>query len=218
MLQLQHGILPPTMEVLQMKAIPALVLLVFSLAPGARGAGPDYRIDISASKKTGDRYRSSKQDLPKGSTHLEQTSVYYRFDIKCMTPKLDKSVQAEWFIAVEGAGGKVRPGAHGATTVDLVFGKTQSFDTDPVKLTEREVHIRDRGKGSFEEKVYGYAVRLVDESGVILAEDFRPATLYNQLNWEQAKRDPVRDRRPPLPPKARDFLKKALEGRPPPRR
>jgi len=187
------------------RALPALLIAALIARPAA-GADP---VRISARKKTISRRRSSVQDLPRGPSRSVTTQVAYDFRILALTPAAAGPVQVEWVTLVETPRGAVQARGYGRTNLILQLGREVSVSSTPVTVTGRE-WIGGPNPGVVEEKIAGYAVRVVDPAGKVLAEKCQPSSLRGFVDWEKAARPPA--------PRARRLMRRLapLLRQPPP--
>jgi len=150
-------------------------------------------IQISATKKTADTRKSSSQQLPNGSTQLNQKSIFYRFDYRPMSPNLPKEAELQYVVLQENFNGGLEEATRGAQTVELTFGQKRSAESETFTLKEREWDRHAGGTGSMKQDVYGVGVRIVDREGEVLAAKYIPSS--KQKDLEQAlDRDPKKDK------------------------
>ncbi len=174
------------------------VLAAVALAAWAQPGAAIEKVRISATRKTALQREGSTQQLPETTTRTTREEVFYRIGLQRMTPAVPEQVEVEWVLVVERAGGRLVPAGHGTSELSLPLGREAELDTEPVALLGREW---GGGADSVEDDIHGYAVRVRDANGSIVAEKFQPKSLEQEIEpiiaeWKRARavapRVPVR--------------------------
>jgi len=160
-------------------------LMTLALACGAT-AGDSVR--ISATKKTARKQTGDTVKIPYGQGHATDKSIYYEFTLKAVTPNVASPLTVEWAVLLERPDGKIDKAASGSKEVALKFGQTVTVESDPVSLRSIE-WTHGGGKGKVADDVYGYVVLLKDPQGIIVAEEFQPASAKKDLAWLESERE-----------------------------
>ena len=161
-------------------------------------------IRITATKKLDNRRQSSAQRLPGGATSLTQKEYLYHFDIQSLSTLVPSNAVAEWIVYMEDWTGRIRPMVHDKQDIELRFGTPVAVETDTVHLNERDWSHRG-GSGKLEDKVAGYAIRIMDKDGNLLTERSEPASIRKEVDWSKA------DAEKNMTPQQRQEMQRKLE-------
>lgn len=142
---------------------------------------------ITAKQDTVERREGQSQQLPRGTTHLTSSEVCYVFTLKPSSLTIPTNATAQWVVLKESKDGRLAPGTRGQQAITPAGpGKAIEIRTDTIPLTEREWTGRARLKhGSVEDSIYGYALRIISDTGFILAEKYDPARMKDKADWTQ---------------------------------
>ena len=170
-----------------MKTIPLAVLLFVAAVVSAPALD---KVRISATRKTASSEQGSTQQLPKTTIRATRQDVYYRFGFQRMVPSVPEKLEVQWVIVIERMGGRLVPAVTGSTELEMPLGREVEVSTDPVPLLGR---AWEGGSRSIEDSIYGYAVRVTDPDGNIVAEKFNPKALESQIDGIVEQGDKDRD-------------------------
>ena len=162
-------------------------VMISILALTAVKASALQPIRISARKKTVSRRRSSIQDLPRGPSRSVTERICYEFRIQALTPDAATRLTAEWTIVVESPDGRLHNRGYGTAEVTLQLGREVTVTSTPVQVIGRE-WLAGPNPGKVEEKVTGYAIRLLRPDGSVVTEEYQPSTLRDFVDWSHAAR------------------------------
>ncbi|MCF7837134.1 MAG: hypothetical protein K9N49_00730 [Candidatus Marinimicrobia bacterium] len=160
--------------------------------------------EIKGVRRTAGTQRGNVQSVGRMETRATEQSVYYEFSFRRLQAASPEQVTARWLLLLEASGGAVLPAVHARETVQLPLGQIVKVETEPVTLLGRE--FQGRRTGQVADQIAGYAVRLLDENGVVVAEKYEPKSQQRAL--EQALVEAERPKlprapdapKPPLPP------------------
>lgn len=175
-----------------MKKILTMAVLI---APLAVMAIEDY--DIRFTKKTASKRESGSQQLARVSTRAVTESIYYLIEIRRKTATSPAKVEVEYGAMVEGTGGRLYMRGYGSKQIYIDFGKTIQVESDSIQLSGREFDGYFR-KGSIEEDIEGFGVRVKGEDGKVLSEKYSSRSIERELREELDKRDELGSKREKL--------------------
>ncbi len=181
-----------------------LVVAAVILAVSSPAAPPaPEKVKVTATKKTASSRKGPQQSLPNVSGRVEEDEVFYRFDIQRVALDTPEDLRIQYMVVVQGAGGQLRAGT--AKEEELVLSGPAPVPVESEMVTLRKVAWNRSGVGSGElkEKLYGWAVRVMDGKGAILAEKFQPKDLEGQIDrlldeWKKTGGKPPDGSRMPL--------------------
>ena len=165
--------------------------------PVAAGRAAPERLRITVTKKTADQRAGPNQQVGHASARAHEAEMLYRLEFQRLVPSVPENLTVEWLIVVQGAGGNLRPGAHGTDEIVLPPGRTAAMDTKPVTLKGWEWTAGAwHGSGAIREDLYGYAIRVRDDRGTLVGEKYVPKDvekradalieeLQKQDNWKK---------------------------------
>ena len=186
-----------------MKTIKLLTGICFALALtiSALAAGPAGQFKISAQKKTIDKDKSASQELPRGSTRLEQKKIVYQFEIRNQsTAYADHELKVRWVVLLEGALGRTRMVAPGEKMVVLPFGRPVVVETDEILQSERTWEGPAGRSGEVGETIRGYGLQILAPDGDVLLDTCEPASVSEDVDWAALdKKQEAGQEKPPLP-------------------
>jgi hypothetical protein len=139
-------------------------------------------IEITVTKKTGERITGPVRSLPRGPGRTVDSSQFYRIELKRIMTTAPADVCVDWLLVKELPNGHLVPAAGGRTNVTLDLGHVTVVETDPALFHALEVtrRPRDGGADRIEERLHGCVVRVFDGSGNSLAEKYMPKSLEKQ--------------------------------------
>lgn len=156
-------------------------MLILSLLAVSAALGRED-IAITATKKTLDERKGGEQDLWRGTSRSLEKTIYYDIEITVWSPAVPLDVKVEWLILIEGAGGRLFPGTFGEKSIGLALGQPLTMPTEPVKLEGRE-WTGGPNPGTVQDRVAGYAVRVLSTDGKVLAEKYEPVSVKGDADW-----------------------------------
>lgn len=162
------------------------VVTVMFLA-GVLAAGADV-VKVNARKVTLQEREGKTQALPRGSTSYTAKDVGYEFTLTRLAPSLGEVATVEWMVMVEGMAGRLRVGTRGRQETALPLGQEAVVQTGPVRLEERSWQ-RGGNPGTIESSIVGYALRVLDAQGNVAYEEFKPASVKNDIDWNLSEQD-----------------------------
>lgn len=186
-----------------MKTLRAMASLaaVLTLAQTAMAAPPSGPFRISALEKTVAKDKSEAQELPRGSTRLEEKKIVYRFEIQNQSTEFSQQdLKVRWVVMLERADGRSIQAAPGETTTVLPFGRPVVVETDVISLTERTWQGVGGRSGELGQVLRGYGLQILTQEGQLLMETYEPDSLKDDIAW-QAAPGPARPSRRFVPPR-----------------
>lgn len=176
------------------------------LAQTAWGGHP---FKVSARKMTVSKDQSAVQQLPRGTTRLEEKEIVYEFEIKNQsTEYADQELYVRWMVVLERANGRSFQTPPGEKTTTLPFGRAVTVETSPIPLSERTWQRAAGPSGTTGQILKGYGLQILTREGEVLMETYDPGSLADEIRW-QTSHEPSRPDRENLPDR---------EDRPEPRR
>ena len=195
-----------------------LAVVFGTQATGAAAA----RFDISARQKTVSKEETATQELPRGSTHMEVRKMVYLFEIRNeSTDYSQDELTVRWAVMMEASDGRPYPGPRGETATILPFGRTVTLETDVIPVAERQWQgAAGRRNAEIGQVIRGYGLQILAPDGQVLAEDYTPETLRDEIRWERPEPPAASDQvgrdgrprldRPPRPGRFRDPVRPPL--------
>lgn len=180
-----------------MKTFHAMASLaaVLVLAQAAMAAPPSGPFRISALKKTVAKDKSEAQELPRGSTRLEEKKIVYQFEIQNQSTEFSQQdLNVRWVVMLERADGRSIQTAPGEKTTVLPFGRPVVVETDVLSLTERTWQGVGGRSGELGQVIQGYGLQILTQEGQLLMEKYEPDALKNDIQWKAVAAPP-----PPVP-------------------
>lgn len=167
---------------------------VLVLAQAVLANPPAGRFKISALKKTVARDKSETQQLPRGTTRMEEKKIVYQFEIQNQsTDHSQQELKVRWVVMLEGAEGRAYQDAAGGTTTNLPFGRAVTLETAPITLAERTWRGAQGRTAELSQVIKGYGLQIATLDGQLLLEKYEPEALQGEIQWEA-----------PLPPAGYD--------------
>ncbi len=164
-----------------MKRITVPLLLSF-LSLDLTASAQTNAFQISGSIKTQSREKSDSQQLPRASTKLITEQKVLELSIRRTNPTVGEHTKVEWVVLLEDMRGATRVGTSGSQQIHSNVGVPVEIVSDPFTLKERTFNGEgNRGNGSVEQSVKGYAVRITDASGQELGSKFQPASIEKDV-------------------------------------
>ena len=150
-----------------------------TIAAAAGGAGPaPDKVRITATRKTADQKAGGVRRTADAQGRSTEEQVFYRFELTRIVPSAPAELVADWLIVIEGPAGGLHPGIAGRDEVVLDLGKPVVLETQPVAVKGLQWNVGGFGHtGGIRESVYGYAIRLLDQKGNLVAEKYQPRNL-----------------------------------------
>lgn len=150
---------------------------------------------VSASKKTVSKTKSETQQLPRGSTRMEQKEIVYQFEIKNQsTDYSQQDLVVRWVVMMERPNGKSYQTPSGEKTTVLPFGRPVTVETDPVSLSERTWQGASGRTADSGQVIQGYGLQILTQDGQLLMETYDPEALKEDIQWDTPEK-------PDLPPR-----------------
>lgn len=171
----------------------SLLVCAAATAPTpALGQGVEpYRIQIT--RRTESQRKGDVRRLPLRNVRVRPSSsdVYFSIELRRMTPSAPEEVTLETLIVLETPMGRVFPGGYSRESVQLPLGIATTLETDSVVLESFEWRNRGGGDGVVGTKLLGYAVRLLDADGKVLAARYQPKEIEKDTDrlieeWNRA--------------------------------
>ncbi len=133
-----------------------------------------YRIQVT--RKTEGQRKGDVSRMPFRDAKMRPTSsdVYFSIELRRMTPDAPENVTVEALIALESPTGRVFPGGYSRESVKLPLGIATTLETDSVVLESVEWRGRFGADGAFGTKLLGYAVRILNAEGKVMAAKYQP--------------------------------------------
>jgi len=176
-----------------LRFFPALFLLSLGLTVSAQTTA----FQISGSIKTENRNKSDSQQLPRASTRLITEEKVLEMSIRRINPTLGEHAKVEWVVLLEDMRGAVRVATSGSQMLHSNVGVPVEVVSDTFTLKERTFNGEgNRGNGSVEQSVKGYAVRITDEEGRELGTKFQPSSIEKDVRSLMAKETEIPDVNP----------------------
>jgi len=180
-------------------ALGALAAAAATVPGAARAQGIEsYRIQVT--RKTEGQRKGDATRMPFRDAKMRPTSsdVYYAIELRRMTPDAPESVTVEALIVLESPMGRVFPGGYSRETVKLPLGIATTLETDSVVLESVEWRGRFGADGAFGTKLLGYAVRVLNADGKVLAAKYQPREIEKDTDklieeWNRALNKENRD-------------------------
>ena len=152
------------------------LLIIFSFASSSFGAA---LVDITATKKTGQKARGDRQNVGNLSGKINSRAVYYEFNVRTVSPQVSRA-RAEWVVLTETLG-MVMPAGHGERMLNLKLGHSTNWKSDPIDLKELEFRgLPELGSGEIETEIKGYGIRLLDGNGQLIGEEYSSTRVADQ--------------------------------------
>ena len=143
-------------------------------------------VDITATKKTGQKAKGDRQAVGNVKGRLNSRAVYYEFNVRTVSPKVNRA-RAEWVVITETLG-MAMPAGHGERMLSLKLGHSVKWDSEPIDLKELEFRgLPEIGSGEIETAIKGYGIRLLDGHGHVIGEEYSSARIEGQVR-EMLKR------------------------------
>ncbi|MCE9615972.1 MAG: hypothetical protein K8T26_17005 [Lentisphaerae bacterium] len=165
-----------------------LLMIAFALAtPRLADAGPLFTIRAETERTGTSASRDPYSDRVSLSS-VSITTIRYTFQIRA-SALAPATAQAEWVLMADDNDGEPYETARGQAS--LTFPRNARHDeihTPPVTLSS---YPGASSQGS----LVGYAIRLTDEAGQLLAEKYSPANLRSRIVWTAPAHAPA----PPPP-------------------
>lgn len=157
--------------------------LAVAVTVGALAAPPaPEKVKVTATKKTTASRKGPQQSLPNVSGRVEEDEVFYRFELQRVALDVPQDLRIQYMIVIQGGGGQLRAGAAKEEEVVLEGLRPVAVESETVTLKKVEWNRAGLGTGEIKEKLYGWAVRVTDGKGAILAEKFQPKDLETQMD------------------------------------
>ena len=158
---------------------------VFSiLVPAGLAAPLAGQFKISALKKTVAKDESATQQLPRGTTRMEEKKVVYRFEIQNQsTAHAQKNLKVRWIVMLEGSEGRDYQEPLGETTTNLPFGRPVTLETAPITLAERQWQGAQGRTAELSQVIKGYGLQITTLDGQLLMEKYEPDALKDKIQW-----------------------------------
>ena len=157
---------------------------VYILAQGAAAAPASGAFKVSALKKTVARDKSAAQELPRGTTRMEEKKVIYQFEIQNQsTDHAQEALKVRWVVMMEGAEGRSYQDAPGETNTVLPFGRTVTLETAPLTVAERTWRGMAGRTAEMSQVVVGFGLQILTLDGQLLAEKYEPEALKSEIQW-----------------------------------
>ena len=178
-----------------MKRILAVGLgMAVAVTAMAAPATPE-KVKVTATKKTAASRKGPQQSLPNVSGRVEEDEVFYRFELQRVALDVPEDLRIQYMVVVQGAGGQLRAGAAKEEEVVLEGLRPVAVESETVALKKVEWNRSGFGTGELKEKLHGWAVRVTDGKGTILAEKFQPKDLESQMDrlleqWKKTGGEP----------------------------
>ena len=170
------------MKTAQLAAGAAAVLI---LAQAALTAPPAGQFKVSALKKTVAKDKSETQQLPRGTTRMEEKKIVYQFEIQNQsTAYSQEELKVRWIVMLEGSEGRSYQDAAGEKATVLPFGRAVTLETAPITLAERTwqgARGRTAGVGQV---IQGYGLQIRTADGQVLMEEYEPDALKSEIQWD----------------------------------
>lgn len=189
-------------------ALSALATVAAAVPGAARAQGIDsYRIQVT--RKTEGQRKGDATRMPFRDAKMRPKSsdIYYAIELRRMTLDAPESVTLEALIVLESPMGRVFPGGYSRETVQLPLGIATTLETDSVVLESVEWRGRLGADGTFGTKLVGYAVRVLNAEGKVLAAKYQPREIEKDTDklieeWNRAlnKENPDAPAAPAQPP------------------
>lgn len=171
----------------------SLIVCAVATAPSsavAQGVEP-YRIQVT--RRTESQRKGDVRRLPLRNARVRPSSsdVYFSIELRRMTPSAPEEVTLETLIVLETPMGRIFPGGYSRESVQLPLGIATTLETDSVVLESFEWRNRGGGDGVVGTKLLGYAVRLLDAEGNVLAARYQPKEIEKDTDrlieeWNRA--------------------------------
>lgn len=179
----------------RMKRILAVGWVVGMAAAVLAAATAPEKVRVTATKKTAASRKGPQQSLPNVSGRVEEDEVFYRFELQRVALDVPEDLRIQYMVVVQGAGGQIRAGAAKEEEVVLEGLRPVAVESDTVTLKKIEWNRAGFGTGELKEKLHGWAVRVTDGKGTILAEKFQPKDLESQMDrlleqWKKTGGEP----------------------------
>lgn len=188
-----------------MKAIPfwvgAITAGILLMQPAA-GAAPSGQFKISALKKTVAKDQSATQELPRGTTRLEEKKIVYQFEIQNQSTEYSQQdLKVRWIFMLERADGRSFQTALGEKSTVLPFGRPVKLETEAIPLSERTWQGAGGRTAELGQVIQGYGLQILTQEGQLLMEKYEPDSLKSEIQWQAAapQPEPARGVRPMFP-------------------
>ncbi len=156
------------------------ILVAAMVGPVLAAPPMPEKVRVTATKKTAASRKGPQQSLPNVSGRIEEDEVFYRFELQRVALDVPEDLRIQYMVVVEGAGGQLRAGAVKEEEVVLEGLRPVAVESETVTLRKLEWNRAGLGTGELKEKLHGWAVRVTDGKGAILAERFQPKDLESQ--------------------------------------
>jgi hypothetical protein len=178
----------------------AILAVTMAVSAFAAPSMPE-KVRITATKKTAASHKGPQQSLPNASGRVEEDEVLYRFELQRAALDVPEDLRIQYMLVVQGAGGQLRPGVVKEEEVVLAGPRPVTVESDPVTLRKIEWNRSGLGTGELKETLHGWAVRVMDGKGAILAEKFQPKDLESQIDrlreqWRKSGGQPAEGSKP----------------------
>ena len=159
-------------------------VLVSILAQAGLAATPTGQFKVSALKKTVAKDKTETQQLPRGTTRMENKKVVYQFEIQNQsTDYSQQDLKVRWVVKMEGAEGRAYQDAAGEITTNLPFGRPVTLETAPISVAERTWQGAGGRSGELSQVIKGYGLQISTREGQLLMEKYEPESLQSAIQW-----------------------------------
>ena len=151
-----------------------LAAVAWTLPVRAADTGTD-KIRITVVKKTAD---SRVEGVGRGGrTDIQRrdSQVFYKIDLQRLSPQVPENLTVQWIAVVDGRRDGLNAAAHGEEEIVLTAAHPASLETKPVDVNT--VEFSGRHSGAMGDEAYGYALRIHDDKGTLVAEKYLPKDL-----------------------------------------
>jgi hypothetical protein len=155
------------------------------LAQAGMAASPAGQFKISALKKTVAKDQSATQELPRGTTRMEEKKIVYQFEVQNQSTEYSQQdLKVRWVVMMEGAEGRSYQDAPGDKTTVLPFGRAVTLETAPITVAERTWRGMAGRTAEMSQVIEGYGLQILTLDGQVVAEKYEPESLKSEIQWE----------------------------------
>ena len=160
-------------------------VVVSILAQAVLAATPAGQFKVSALKKTVAKDKSESQQLPRGTTRMEEKKVIYQFEIQNQsTAYSQEELKVRWIVMLEGSEGRAYQDAAGEKATVLPFGRPVTLETAPITLAERTWQGAQGRTAELGQVIKGYGLQILAPDGQMLTEKYEPESLKGEIQWD----------------------------------
>jgi len=122
-----------------------------------------------------------KFDLGRIDVEHDQKTMCLTMTVKSLTTRDDGELKLEWLAIKQSVRSASEVVTKGNTLVSLIFNKAAVIRSDGFELRSKEVDFQRRSDINIEEEISGYAARLTNAEGEVLAYTYHPAKSKDSL-------------------------------------